>query len=192
LLGLPDDYRLLVLYQGLIREGRGLPALIEAVRTIDAVRLVLVGEGDFKAEVQRLADPLGSRIAIHPFVPPDDLPPLTACADLGACLIEPRTESLRLSLPNKLFEYLSAGVPVLASPLPEIRRVVERFDIGPLASPTESHSIAVALHLALDPARRATWTAGANAASAAHAWAPHAERFVHLIHDLIAASRPSP
>ena len=101
--------------------------------------------------------PLGERAIIHPFVHPTDLPDFTVGADLGACLIEPLTESLRLSLPNKLFEYLNAGVPVLASPLPEIQRSVQAFDVGTLADPADSGAIVEALHRASSPTARSSW-----------------------------------
>lgn len=184
-LGLPDDGRLLVLYQGLFRPGRGLPALVEAAHAVDGVRLVLIGEGAFEGEVARLGAGLGDRLAVHPFVPPDDLAALTPGADLGACLIEPLTESLRLSLPNKLFEYLSAGVPVLASPLPEIRRVAE--GAGVLADPQDPEAVADALRSALDPVARAAWASHAREALGPYTWTTGRETFRRLILDLLPA-----
>ncbi|MDT7856222.1 glycosyltransferase family 4 protein [Rubrivirga sp. S365] len=168
-LGLPDDGRVVVLYQGLLRAGRGLPALVEAARRVDGVRLVVIGEGELWDDLARLGAPLGDRFRLHPFVPPDALAALTPGADLGACLIEPLTESLRLSLPNKLFEYLAAGVPVIASPLPEIRRVVER-GVGVLADPADPAAVAAALRRALDADARESWAGRTTEALAPYAW----------------------
>jgi glycosyltransferase involved in cell wall biosynthesis len=185
-LTLPDDGRLLVLYQGLFREGRGLGTLVEAVRAVDSARLVLIGEGALESQIRRRGKDLGDRLVVHPFVPPDRLAALTPGADLGACLIEPLTESLRLSLPNKLFEYLAAGVPVLASPLPEIRAVVDR-GVGVLADPSDPGAVADALRRALDPDRRARWAAAAPAALAPYTWNEGRRTFRALLDRLLPA-----
>lgn len=184
-LAIPDDGRTLVLYQGLFREGRGLHALLEAARELDSVRLAFIGEGPLDAPLRQRAARLGGRAHVHPFVPPAALPSFTVGADVGACLIEPLTESLRLSLPNKLFEYLNARVPVLASPLPEIRRVVEAFDVGTLADPSDSGSIVEALHRTTDAAQRSSWRSGIPAALAAYSQAEATARFQHLIQSLL-------
>ena len=168
-LALPDDGRVVVLYQGLFRRGRGLETLVEGVRAVGGVRLVLVGEGVLEDELRASGKDLGDRLVLHPFVPPDRLADLTPGADLGACLIEPVTESLRLSMPNKLFEYLSAGVPVLASPLPEIRAVVGQ-GVGVLADPSDPAAVADALRQSLDPGLRAEWSARAAGALDRYSW----------------------
>jgi glycosyltransferase involved in cell wall biosynthesis len=185
-LTLPDDGRLLVLYQGLFREGRGLGALVEAVRAVDGARLVLIGEGALESQIRGRGTDLGDRLVVHPFVPPDRLATLTPGADLGACLIEPLTESLRLSLPNKLFEYLAAGVPVLASPLPEIRAVVDR-GVGVLAAPSAPGAVADALRQALAPDRRARWAAAAPAALVPYTWNEGRRTFRALLDRLLPA-----
>ena len=182
-LAIPDDGRTLVLYQGLFRAGRGLPALLSAARDVDGVRLALIGEGPLDAELRERAASLGDRARVHPFVHPSALPAFTVGADATACLIEPLTESLRLSLPNKLFESLHAGVPVIASPLPEIRRVVETYGVGTLADPSDVGAVVASLYLASDPARRARWRSGIPAALAPYADAT--ARFQTLIQSLL-------
>ena len=185
LLGLPADGRTVVLYQGLFRAGRGLPALVEAARRVEGVRLALIGEGALEGEVRQRGADLGDRLAVHPFVPPDALRALTPGADVGACLIEPLTESLRLSLPNKLFEYLDAGLPVVASPLPEVRAVFDRAPAGLLADPADAGAVADALRLLLDPAARARLAAHSSAALAPYTWTRGRAAFRDLISGLL-------
>lgn len=183
-LSLPDDGRMVVLYQGLFRRGRGLHALTEAGRAVDGVRLVLIGEGVLDEEIRTQGKDLGNRLVVHPFVPPDRLATLTPGADLGTCLIESLTESLRLSLPNKLFEYLAAGVPVLASPLPEIRAVVDQ-GVGILADPSDPSAVAVALRQSLDPTRRVVWRATAPSVLDRYSWNRGRSTFRALIDRLL-------
>jgi glycosyltransferase involved in cell wall biosynthesis len=91
---------------------------------------------------------------------------------------------LRLSLPNKLFEYLSAGVPVLASPLPEIRAVVGQ-GVGVLADPQDAGAVADALRTALDPAARARWAAAAPDILAPYTWNEGRRTFGALLDRLL-------
>ena len=184
-LSLPDDGRMVVLYQGLFREGRGLPALVEAAGRVEGVRLVLIGEGAHEAEIRASGAALGDRLVVHPFVPPDRLAALTPGADLGACLIEPLTESLRLSLPNKLFEYLAAGVPVLASPLPEIEPVVSQ-GVGITADPGSPAAVADALRQSLDSERRAAWRTNAPTVFDRYTWDAGRATFQALVSRLLA------
>lgn len=180
-LEIPDDGRPIVLYQGLFREGRGLEALVEAVQRVDDWRLVLIGEGALDGWLRAAT---GDRITVSPFVPPDSLATLTPGADLGACLIEPLTESLRLSLPNKLFEYLAAGVPVLASPLPEIRAVVD-LGVGILADPSDPVAVARALRDAAPSERRESWRVKTASVLDRYAWNRGRPAFQDLIDRLL-------
>src|SRR5690606_2548287 len=137
LTGLSSDEPI-VLYQGFLKPGRGCEILIALASKIPGFSLVFLGVGPLASELRRQVERLGlgDRVRFLPMVEPDELLPLTADADIGACLIEGVTESLRLSLPNKLFEYLAAGVPVLASALPELSRIVDQYAVG-LIAPTD-------------------------------------------------------
>ena len=184
-LGVPPGVPL-VLYQGGLRAGRGLPQLLAAVARTPDVHLAVIGDGPLEAALRAAAAPLGARVRFGGFIAPDDLLALTAGADAGALLIEPLTESLRLALPNKLFEYLMAGVPVLASPIPEVRRIVERYDVGVVADPDDPAALDGALARVLrDEAARARWRANAPAVLDAFAWEASAARFVAILRDLL-------
>lgn len=74
-------------------------------------------------------------------VPYKDLMAYTQIADLGINLIEPINESKRLSLPNKLFEYMSVGVPFLSNDLPEPKLLVEKYNCGVLVDYSDTQSI---------------------------------------------------
>jgi glycogen synthase len=172
----PAGDRPVVLYQGLFREGRGLRHLITAMTEVPDAQLLLVGDGPLRAELEALARSLlGSRARLLPFTPPDELRALTATADVGVCLLEPITESVRLALPNKLFEYLAAGVPVVVSDLPEMAAVVRRFDVGLVIPHDDATALTAALRQALeDEAARERWRA--NIPSVFRALDPEADR----------------
>lgn len=186
-LGLPADLGL-VLYQGLFRHGRGLETLVDAVARLPRAALVLVGDGPLREALVRRAEPLGRRAHVLPFTPPADLLPLTASADVGACVLEPISESVRLALPNKLFEYLGAGLPVVVTDLPELRAVVEGFDVGLVVPPGDPEALAAALHRALtDEAARARWAAHRPSVFAHFDPARDRARFLGVVRAVLAA-----
>jgi glycosyltransferase involved in cell wall biosynthesis len=147
--GLSNDKRIF-LYQGALAPGRGVEALLSAFREIsdpDAV-LVLLGYGELSARVQSAAE-TNANIFFHPAVAPESLLDFTASADVGVALIEDTCISYHLCLPNKLFEYLMAGVPVLVSNVPEMSSLVLKLGVGVVASVLEPSAISRAVESAL-------------------------------------------
>jgi glycogen synthase len=159
-LAIPEG-QAIVLYQGLLRAGRGLEVIVRAMEDVPGAALVLIGDGPQRDGIARLASAsLGGRAHLLPFTPPDELAALTRSADVGLCILEPVSESVRLALPNKLFEYLAADVPVVASDMPEVARVVREFDVGLIVSSRDPARLAEAIRRALaDGASRARWRA---------------------------------
>jgi glycosyltransferase involved in cell wall biosynthesis len=142
-----------VLHQGAPAPGRGCEVLVDAIALLDDVRLVFLGDPEpgFGEELSRritLRD-VKDRVRMLPSVPLDELLSWTAEADVGVTLLQDTCENHRLALPNKLFEYVAAGVPVVASDLPETRRLVNEYGIGWCVKPDDPQALADTLRLAL-------------------------------------------
>ena len=120
----------LFLYHGLIDHGRGIDILMEAFQQLDPSRhIVFLGYGRLENEV-RARSAVSPNIHFHPAVEPDRVLDYVGDADVGLCLIENVCLSYYLSLPNKLFECIMAGIPVIASDFPEMKRIVEESRCG--------------------------------------------------------------
>lgn len=131
-LGINAD-KVILLYQGVVSSYRGLEPLVKASRYLsDKFVIVILGNGLLVPHLKELATDLGveAKVYFHPAVPPSDLAPYTAGGDIGVSLIEDVCLSYHYCLPNKLFEYMQAGFPVIVSNLPEMRKVVEEHKVG--------------------------------------------------------------
>jgi glycosyltransferase involved in cell wall biosynthesis len=125
-----DPESLVFLCQGILDEGRGIPILLEAFGQLPLGRhVVFLGNGPMAEEV-RLHALRSPNIHHHPAVPPHELLEYTAGADVGISLIENVCLSYYYSLPNKVFEYLMSGVPVIVSDFPEMARLVDDTGCG--------------------------------------------------------------
>lgn len=144
-LGLPDDQRI-ALYQGGLSINRGIRELIAAAPIFEQAgyAVVFLGYGGLLPEVEDAADRI-SNVYLHPAVAPADVLAYTASADLGIAWILGNSLSYRLCLPNKLFEYIMAGLPVLVSRLPEMEQVVVNEGIGVCIDSWDPAAVADAL-----------------------------------------------
>ena len=121
-----------LLYQGSLNKGRGLELVIRAIPFMDNVRLLLVGTGDIETKLKRLVSELNvqSSVEFAGRVRPEDLPEFALRADAGISLERPEGLSYIYSLPNKLFDYIQSGLPVVVSDLPEMSAVVQKYGAG--------------------------------------------------------------
>lgn len=143
-----------VLYHGAVVPRRGLETLIESVALWPPeFRLVIRGpaQGGFDQHLHSLAGSAGGRVAFEPAVAPDQVVPAAAEADIGIFLLSNSTTHARFAMPNKIFEYMQAGLMVISSDLPEIRRVIEAARCGLLLADDGAQAIAACL-AGLDPA----------------------------------------
>ena len=146
----------LVLYVGGLMAGRGLEELVDAMARVEGAELVLLGEGVLAEPLrQRAADRgIGERVHVLPPVPSMDVIDVAASANVGVSPIVPSCLNYRYSLPNKLFQYMAAGLPVVASDFPQVREVVERAGGGLVVDTQRPAQIARAINQILaEPAQ---------------------------------------
>ena len=93
------------------------------------IHLVLMGYGPLQSLVDAAAADL-PHVHVHPAVPYKEILAHTCSADIGLVSVKPTCLSYLYCLPNKLFEYLLAGVPVLSNDLPDCRALIEEFSAG--------------------------------------------------------------
>jgi glycosyltransferase involved in cell wall biosynthesis len=151
-LGLRPEQRV-VLYHGGFSRDRGIEQLIKTLPLLDDdVVLVLLGYGHRAAELEEIARAPGhsGRLFVLPAVPPTELLDWVGSADVAAMPIQPSTLNHRLTTPNKLFEAMAAGVPVVASDLPGMAGIVRETGCGVLCDPTSAAAIAAAIRSILE------------------------------------------
>ena len=122
----------IILYQGSLNVGRGIELMIDAMEHLPDYRLLIIGRGDIEAKLKQQAviKNLTERVQFRGFVPLEDLSLLTRQARLGLSLEEDLGANYRYASPNKVYDYIQAGVPVLVADLPEMRALVESYPVG--------------------------------------------------------------
>lgn len=176
--GLLADSRPIVLYQGGFAPHRGLEQLVDAARELRHASLVLMGWGLLEEQLRdRIASAgLEGTVRLIPPARREELLALTADADVGVIPYRPVGLNNTFTTPNKLFEYIRAGVAIAASRLPELVRFVEEPRLGATFNPDDPADIARVLnHLTEDPDRLAAIRRRTVAARDQFVWEREAE-----------------
>ena len=137
----------ILLYQGVILHGRGLRIIFDILKNFKDCVLMIIGGGELKNFYEQSAKEKGisDKVIFMGKVDQKDLFNYTAGADVGLALIENISLSYYYALPNKMFEYILTGVPVLASNFPQMKQIIDRFEIGLYADPENMKDVSLAL-----------------------------------------------
>lgn len=178
----------IILYQGGLQQGRGLDKLIRTAIDVPNAYFVFIGGGRLALDLAYLRDELGLQERVHfiPTVPLSQLPSYTASADIGVQPIENTCLNHYTTDSNKLFEYLIAGLPVVATDFPEIRRIVRSNNVGLLVPANNSSSLAAALsQLVTDVELRKSFATNARSTAKTLNWEEQENRLVDLYRNIL-------
>lgn len=131
-LNMPTNKKIIILQGAGINIDRGAEELVEAMQFIDGIFLYIIGNGDVIDELKKTVNELSlsQKIMILPKMPYNELMHYTCNADLGLTLDKDTNINYKFSLPNKIFDYIQANIPVLSSNLPELAKIINTYDVG--------------------------------------------------------------
>ncbi|HKI87659.1 MAG TPA: glycosyltransferase, partial [Draconibacterium sp.] len=142
-------------------------------KNIKNARLIIAGDGDIKTQLEKLVEDenLQNKVEFTGRLPMEELAKLTPQADLGLSIEENIGLNYRFALPNKLFDYILAQVPVLVTDLPEMAAIVIQYKIGEITASLEPEKLAEKITEALNnQEKRKNWKQNLETAAKELTW----------------------
>ena len=154
-LGMPADKTVLLLQGAGINEGRGGEEIVQAMQYLPDYHLFIVGEGTIIPKLKQMTKQLNLEncITFKPRQTPENLFNYTSLADIGLSLDKDVGLNAHFSLPNKIFEYINAGTPMVVSNLPERARIMQQYQVGVVAETVMPEAIIQAVKQLSAPER---------------------------------------
>ncbi len=171
-LGLPTDKKIVLIQGAGINIDRGAEETLEAMQYIENTLLLIIGGGDVieTLKVNAVWKNLKEKIMFKAKMPAEDLYHYTCNADLGLTIDKNNNINYRFSLPNKVFDFINAGVPILASPLPEIKNVIDSYHIGDFIASHDPKHIADKMNEMLRSPEYTVWKQNTIKARQENSW----------------------
>ena len=182
-LNLPEDKHLLVLQGSGINIQRGAEELVEAMKYLDDCYLMIIGGGDVLPVLKRMVGEMhiDDRVRFLPRMPYANMMAYTQLAELGFILDKDTNLNYRYCLPNKLFDFIQAGVPIVASHLVEIEKIIKKYHIGLFIPDHQPTSIAETIKAGLsDGSLRAVWQEGLAQAAEDLCWENEQQTLIEI------------
>lgn len=184
-LDLPTDKHLLVLQGSGINIQRGAEELVQAIQYLDDSLLMIIGGGDVLPILKQMVEQLQitERVRFFPRMPYQQMMAYTQLAELGFCLDKDTNLNYRFSLPNKLFDFIQAGVPIIASHLTETENIIRQYDLGLFIENHEPTTIAATIKDALSDAERyGCWKQHLAVAAQDLCWENEEQKLLEIYH----------
>lgn len=181
-LGIPANKKILILQGAGINIDRGAEELVQAMNYVDA-HLYIIGGGDVFPTLKKLLTELNltAKITIKDKMTKAELLHFTHNADIGISIDKDTNLNYHFSLPNKIFDYIQAGIPVLASNLPEIKNLITRYNIGCVVDNHEPKHIAEKINFMLNSPDYTTWKDNTTKAATENSWENEKQNLEKLI-----------
>jgi len=172
-LGLSNDKKILIVQGRGINIDRGIEELVFAMKQIEGVLLLIIGGGDVMPMLKEIvqAENLSDKVKIFPPMNRENLIQYTMAADIGLTLDKDTNINYRFSLPNKIFDYIQAGIAILSSNLVEVAKIVNKHKVGFVAKGPEPDKLAEAIkYMISDEGRLNEWKKNASNISKELCW----------------------
>ena len=172
-LGLPENKKIVLLQGAGINVDRGAEEAVQAMQYVNEAILLIIGSGDVIDVLKQMVIELQlqEKVRFIAKIPFEELLQYTHHADIGLTLDKDTNINYRFSLPNKVFDYIHSGIPVLASALVEVRKIVEQYNVGAIAENHDPAHIADRIEYMLSsPAKLSEWKENAKVAAVELCW----------------------
>ena len=172
-----------IIYQGSLNPGRGLESMILAMKNLEKYSFLIFGDGPFRGNLEKLVrdNNLTDRVQIMGRIPFNELQSYTGQASLGISLEENLGKNYYYSLPNKLFDYIQAGIPVLVTGLPEMKKIVEKYNIGMITDSHNPEALARTIETMMnDEEKRMIWKKNLIIAAKELCWENEKEKLLEI------------
>ena len=180
------DY--LLIYQGAVNKDRGLEESIEAFTYLpETYHLLIIGTGDvYQTLVEKTERLKLKQVHFLGQIPFSELAAYTIQADLGVSLEKSTNLNYRYALPNKVFDYLASGVPILVSPLTELCAILDKHDVGKLLPSHEPKEIAVTIEtIFANRNQLAIWKENTQKACEEYCWENEEKKLISILLPLL-------
>ncbi|MGB0917392.1 MAG: glycosyltransferase [Flavobacteriales bacterium] len=180
---LPEEKKLIILQGSGINIDRGAEEAVEAMKYLEDAVLIIIGSGDVIPSLKKyvVEEGLQEKVIFKDRMPYSEMMAHTKLADLGLTLDKDTNINYKFSLPNKIFDYVHAGIPVLASNLVEVKKVVQEFEFGEIASSHNPKDLALKMSEMLNSDKTEFWKSNSRKASKELSWEKETKALKELI-----------
>lgn len=185
-LGIKPNAKMIVLQGAGINIQRGAEELVLAMRFLDNVQLFIIGGGDVWGKLEHMVkeNKLEDKVKLIAKLPKEELMNYTANADIGISIDKDTNLNYSYSLPNKIFDYIQAEVPILASRLKEIEAVITKYDIGMFIEDHKPEHIAERIKAMLSSKDHLVWKENLKKAKKELSWEEERKVLINLVQSI--------
>ncbi|GAB4131834.1 MAG: hypothetical protein Fur0041_02580 [Bacteroidia bacterium] len=189
--GLPEDKKIILLQGAGINIHRGAEEAVEAMKYLDNMLLLIIGGGDVLPVLKETVrtQQLQDKVVFMDKMPPEKLRQFTALADAGITLDKDTNINYRYSLPNKIFDYIHAGIPVIASDLKEVAGIVRKYNVGIVIRDLTPQSLAKEIAAMLNAQEFPVWKKNAEKAAEELNWENEEQRLFIVLDEIFPQKR---